>query len=104
MVVIPVTFIAAASNRSKVEARLRAAGAITPGQAVDLLPEGDEEVRGLDEAIGLGRVVRGPNGRLYLNPAATGSGGEAVFGVLLFLLVTASMLVSVIALITALKK
>ncbi len=61
-------------------------------------------MKGLDEAIGLGRVVRAPNGRLYLNPAVTGSGGEAVFGILLFLLVTASVLVSVIALVAALKK
>ena len=104
MVFIPVSVIAAAAGPAKIEARQRALGAVTPERAVDLVPEGDEEVSGLDEAIGLGRIVRGPNGRLFLNPAAVAKpDGEVVFGLLLFLLVTASVMVSVIVLIAAFK-
>ena len=104
MVIIPVSVIAAAAGPAKIEARLRALGAITPERAVDLVPQGDDEVSGLDESIGLGRIVRGPNGRLFLNPAAVAKpNGEGVFALLLFLLVTASIVASVVALIAAFK-
>ncbi len=105
MVVIPVTVLtsAASTGRAKIEARLRAAGAVTPERAVVMKLEGDE-VAGLDEAIGLGRIVRSASGRMYLNPSAVGVGGaETVFALLLFLLVAASVLISVIALIAAFK-
>lgn len=103
MVFIPVTVITAgaSSGRAKIEARLRAVGAVTPERAVVMAPEGDE-VAGLDEAIGLGRIVRSPTGRIYLNASAVTAGGpETVFALLLLLLVAASVLVSVIALIAA---
>lgn len=104
MVFIPVTIITAAAGRAKVEDRLRAAGAITPERAIDLTPEGDDELSGLDEAIGLGRIVRSANGRLFLNPAAVANtSGEGVFALLLFLLVAASVVVSVVVLVAAFK-
>ena len=104
MVVSPITVLTAASGRATFESRLRAAGAVTPERAVAMLPEGSAETSGLDEAIGLGRVVRTGSGKLFLNPATTGgANGEMAMAVLLFLLVTASVLASIIALVASIK-
>jgi hypothetical protein len=56
--------------RARVEQRLRAARAFGPDVAVPFEAAEASDFAGLDEAIGLGRIVRTIGGRLFLNPAA----------------------------------
>lgn len=105
MVVIPISVISTGtSGRDKIEQRLRDSGAVTADRAVLLGPLSEEETAGLEEAFGLGTVMRSRNGRVFLNPAVTAkASGENVFTFVLVLFATASILASVIALIAALK-
>ncbi len=104
MIVIQAATLQAASARSDIEARLRAAGATDSRRAIELVPAGPAETAALDEAIGLGRIVRTARGQLFLNPAASEQpGGETAMGLLLMLLVLASVLATVVTLIAAFK-
>ena len=104
MVVIPISVMIAATGRDKIETRLRESGAVTAERAVLLGPLSDDETAGLEEALALGTVMRSRSGRVFLNPAVVTKGsGEGVFTLLLFLIATASIVASVIALIAVLK-
>ncbi len=55
---------------------------------------------GLDEAIGLGRVVRAGNGKIFLNGKAVNAPREGLgFGLLLMLLAVVSVTASIAALL-----
>ena len=100
MIVIPVAAIRTSVARSTVESRLRSARAVDPQHAIALEPLDAAESAGLDEAIGLGRVVRLPNGRCFLNPAAIRKPYEGVgYGFLLGLLALGSVAASIAALV-----
>ena len=100
MVFIPVAAIRNSVARSTVESRLRSARAVDPQRAIALEPLDAAQSAGLDEAIGLGRVVRLPDGRSFLNPAAISRPGEGVgYGLLLTLLALGSAAASVVALV-----
>jgi hypothetical protein len=56
--------------RARVEQKLRTMRAFGPDAAVVFEAAEASDYCGLDEAIGLGRIIRTVGGKLFLNPAA----------------------------------
>ena len=101
MIIIPITAVRRSGSRQTIEATLRSKRAISPEQAVSLGPLELGDFAGLDEAIGLGRVVRMPSGKLFLNPkaVAVGAGEGAGSALALILLAAGSVAASIAALV-----
>lgn len=81
--------------------RLRKAKAFSAATAIRLDPASDAERKALDEAVGLGLVLRSADGRTHLNERAIADRNEGVgFALLLALLALASVGASVAVLVS----
>ena len=97
---IHVAIMAASQAEEGVVERLRKAKAISSESAIACTPAKSTQQAQLDEAIGLGLVVRRADGRVFLNERAVSEHNEGIgYGVLLGLLALGSAAASVAALI-----
>lgn len=87
------------ANQGIVE-RLTAAKAVNPSSAIMHEPSDAAEQAQLDEALGLGLVLRRADGRIFLNQRAVSERNEGIgYGLLLALLALGSVAASVAALL-----
>ena len=97
---IHVAIMAASQAEEGLVERLRTAKAINSASAIEYIPANATQQAQLDEAIGLGLVVRRADGRVFLNERAVSERNEGIgYGVLLGLLALGSAAASVAALI-----
>ena len=97
---IHVAIMAAHQAEEGIAARLRKAKAINWASAIEHVPADSTQQAQLDEAIGLGLVVRRADGRVFLNERAVSERNEGIgYGLLLGLLALASVAASIAALV-----
>ena len=97
---IHVAIMAASQAEEGVAERLRKAKAISSESAIACTPANATQQAQLDEAIGLGLVVRRADGRVFLNERAVSERNEGIgYGVLLGLLALGSAAASIAALV-----
>ena len=97
---IHIAIMAANQAEEGIAARLRKAEAINASSAIEFTPADAAEQKLLDEAIGLGLVVRRSDGRIFLNERAVSERNEGIgYGLLLGLLALGSAAASIAALI-----
>ena len=97
---IHVALMAAHEAEQDVSAKLRAAKATSSASAIEYVPANDAQQAKLDEAIGLGLVVRRADGRLFLNQRAVAERNEGLgYGLLLGLIALGSVAASIAALV-----
>ena len=104
MVAINVALLAAAAEqetrREAVLKQLREVGATGPSSAVELHLDGEEAGKALGELVAAGKV-KDVGGRFYVEPEPKTPGGpHAGFFILLFFLVTVSIILSFVAVLT----
>ena len=97
---IHVALMAAHKADKGIVERLTDAKAVDPSSAIMHRPSDATEQAQLDEAIGLGLVLRRADGRIFLNQRAVRERNEGIsYGLLLALMALASVAASVAALI-----
>ena len=97
---IHIALMAAHQAEENIAARLATEKAISWASAIKYTPANSTQQAQLDEAIGLGLVVRRADGRVFLNERAVSERNEGIgYGVLLGLLALGSAAASVAALI-----
>ena len=97
---IHVAFMAAQQAQDGIVARLATAKAINSASAIEHIAANATEQAQLDEAIGLGLVMRRADGRVFLNERAVSERNQGIgYGVLLGLLALGSAAASIAALV-----
>ena len=97
---IHVALMAAQQAQDGIVARLATAKAINSASAIKPIPANATEQAQLDEAIGLGLVMRRADGRVFLNERAVSERNQGFgYGVLLGLLALGSAAASIAALV-----
>ena len=97
---IHAAIMAAHQAEPDIAARLRKAKAVNSENAIEHIPANATQQAQLDEAIGLGLVVRRADGRVFLNERAVSERNQGIgFGLLLGLLALGSVAASIVALI-----
>lgn len=97
---VHIALMAAHQAQKDIATRLTAAKAIDPASAIMHQPSDEAEQAQLDEALGLGIVVRRGDGRIYLNQRAVSERNEGMaYGLLLTLLALGSVAASIAALV-----